>query len=471
MSIPILIICHNNYKYVENTIRQIGAANSAYLNDIIVVDNASSEESTVSYLSNLTHKIIRNENNGPWICGWCNTHIYSLMPDQFVLTDPDLEFNYKLPPDFIQRLSVLSNKYKCHKIGFALDIRDSDKMYDGVYAEDKTISQWESQFWTTQIEDPDYTLYKATIDTTFCLVNKSYVNDFNIRVADKFTAKHLPWYKESTLFNVYDTYVTYSNQSKHISSIAKHALSYVESKYTKVEKCGETFFIETRSSDPNLRFWTDIYHQWEPETFAIFDRFLSKDKYAIDIGGWIGSTCMYSARKSKGVFVVEADRHSFVDLQRNCLNNCENVVCVEKAIYSESDIDVVFGKNKYRDGATLNDSTSQIHGLAAACTDGERDDAYRVKTVAIADLFKQHKIDPITVSLIKVDIEGGEEHILDQLYAVHIEFGTPLYVSFHHTWWTNKNLDRFAWLTDAQKQRLHGHPFTSLLFERVQQLP
>lgn len=466
MSVPIVIICHNNYKYVENTIQQIGAANAAYLSDIIVVDNASYEKATVAYLSTLPHRIIRNANNGPWICSWCNAHIYDEMPDQFVLTDPDLEFNKALPPDFIQRLSDLSNKYKCHKVGFALDIRDSDKMYDGVYASEGTIAEWESQFWTTRIEDPDYELYAATIDTTFCLINKSCVNDFNLRVANQFTARHLPWYKESALYNVYDTYATYSNQSNHISTIAKHALSHIASKYTKIEKCGETFFIETRSTDPNLRLWTDIYHRWEPETFAIFDRYLSKDKYAIDIGGWIGTTCMYGARKSKGVYVVEADRDSFVDLQRNCANNCDNVVCVEKAIYDKSDADVVFGKNKFRSGATLNDSTSQIHTPVAptGVTTGVEAGTYIVKTITISDLFKQYAIDPATVSLIKVDIEGGEEHILDQLYAVHSEHKIPMYVSFHYTWWSDLNLDRFVWLTEEQKQRVRQEPFVSLLF-------
>ena len=70
----------------------------------------------------------------------------------------------------------------------------------------------------------------------------------------------------------------------------------------------------------------------------------------------------------------------------------------------------------------------------------------------------------MTVSLIKVDIEGGEEHILDQLYAIHSEHKIPMYVSFHHTWWSDKNLDRFVWLTDAQKQSVRREPFTSLLF-------
>lgn len=464
MSVPILVICHNNCKYVENTIKQIGAVDAAYLNDVIVVDNASTEEATVAYLSTLPYRIIRNANNGPWICSWCNAHIYDEMPDQFVLTDPDLEFNKALPPDFIQRLSVLSNKYKCHKIGFALDISDSDKMYEGICNFNKTVFDWESQFWTTRIENPEYTLYNAAIDTTFCLVNKSYVNEFNIRVADTFTAKHLPWYKECSLHNVYDKYKTYTNQTS-ISTIAKWALSHIKSKYTKIEKCGETFFIETRSTDPNLPFWTDIYHRWEPETFDIFDRYLSKDKYAVDIGGWIGTTCMYSARKSKGVYVVEADRDSFVDLRRNCLNNCENVVCVEKAIYCETDVDVVFGKNKFRGGATLNDSTSQIHTAApTGATTSVESGTYIVKTITISDLFKQYAIDPKTVSLIKVDIEGGEEHILDQLYAIHSEHKIPMYVSFHYTWWSDSNLNRFVWLTDAQKQSVRREPFTSLLF-------
>jgi hypothetical protein len=39
-------------------------------------------------------------NNGPWINETTNIHIYNDLPDQFIITDPDLQFNKNLPLNF-----------------------------------------------------------------------------------------------------------------------------------------------------------------------------------------------------------------------------------------------------------------------------------------------------------------------------------------------------------------------------------
>ena len=68
----------------------------------------------------------------------------------------------------------------------------------------KNIYDWESQFWNNKIIDKNYELYKANIDTTFCLINNNYINNgtSNIRIAGEFTAKHLPWYKNYIIDNI-----------------------------------------------------------------------------------------------------------------------------------------------------------------------------------------------------------------------------------------------------------------------------
>ena len=80
------------------------------------------------------------------------------------------------------------------------------------------------------------------------------------------------------------------------------------------------------------------------------------------------------------------------------------------------------------------------------------------------DIIHNYCIDISNISLIKVDIEGGEEYILNDLYDIHIKNNTPLYISFHYLWWNDKNLNRFIFLSEQQKKNIIEFPFISLLF-------
>ena len=228
--IPIIIVSYNNHLYVENTIKQIQKINSAYLQNILIMDNNSTEPDTILYIENIIKtsrvQVIRNKTNlGPWVSHYQNAHIYNMMPDKFILTDPDLEFNKDLPSNFIEVLEILSNKYPAGKLGFALKIDDySEDMFAGdTYFWGKNIYDWESQFWKNKIiNEKDYELYHADIDTTFALHNKKYFcgrNENSIRIAGNFTAKHLPWYKKKDLFNLYEKY----NLSKKTTTISTMA--------------------------------------------------------------------------------------------------------------------------------------------------------------------------------------------------------------------------------------------------------
>ena len=125
------------------------------------------------------------------------------MPEKFILTDPDLKFNKNVPTNFIEILSNLSDKYESSKIGLALDICDDEKMYQSIdYFNNKTICEWEKQFWKNKIEDSEYELYSASMDTTFCLINKKNINKKSIRVAGNFTAKLLILLKIIGVWNV-----------------------------------------------------------------------------------------------------------------------------------------------------------------------------------------------------------------------------------------------------------------------------
>ena len=46
MNIPIVIICYNNYKYVENTLKQIASINKDYYTNIIILNNMMQTKSS-----------------------------------------------------------------------------------------------------------------------------------------------------------------------------------------------------------------------------------------------------------------------------------------------------------------------------------------------------------------------------------------------------------------------------------------
>ena len=232
--IPIVIICFNNHKYVENTIQQLRTVNEAYIPQIIIMDNCSTNEDTRRFLDSTPIRVIRNEsNNGPWVSPSNNQHVYNEMPEKFILTDPDLGFNPNLPSNCIDILIRIADAHDASKVGFALDISDAHLFWKDNVINGKTIVEAESRFWVHRIPDTYYTLYRADLDTTFCLINKRFVdhNSRHIRIAGDFTAKHLPWYEKNAVYTVKENYENALGQLKH-SHTARIIISNTERDYT-----------------------------------------------------------------------------------------------------------------------------------------------------------------------------------------------------------------------------------------------
>lgn len=412
MNIPIIIPCYNNYRYVDNMILQLLNINKNIEKNIIIMDNKSTDIDTIKYLKSRTNVIFNNENKGPWITSNNNENIYNLLPDRFIITDPDLQLNPNIPHNFIDILSELSNKYHCSKIGFALDISDYDKMFDTKGSYGITVYEWERQFWRNKINDTEYELYHAQIDTTFALINKKG-RGYDIRIAGNFTAKHIPWYKDNLLLNVYDNYKINTNTTK-ISTISKIIKEYIEEKYYKVIKNDIFFFIDNNSSD--MYFWKDIYPLWNYETFYIFDKVLDINKIVIDIGAWIGATTIYASRKSKYIYAIEPDINHINTLKYNCKNNCNNYTIINEP------------------------------------------------TIDINNIIKRYNINHNDISLVNIDIRGNEEHILNELYDLYNIYKIKIYIKFYYSLWKNKDIDRFTFLSDSQKAKIKENSKFGLIF-------
>jgi hypothetical protein len=91
-----------------------------------------------------------------------------------------------------------------------------------------------------------------------------------------------------------------------------------------------------------------------------------------------------------------------------------------------------------------------------------KDSDVLTNTITLDEIIKKYNLN--NLSLIKVDIEGGEEHILNQLFEFSTSKKVPVYISFHYTWWNDKNLDRFTFLNVYQKKKIIETPFCSILF-------
>jgi hypothetical protein len=123
------------------------------------------------------------------------------VPLVFVLSDPDLELNPKMPLDAIDQLHALSVKYQRHRIGLALNIADYEQFLE---VDAKLIHDNEVPYWQNKIPDDSYELYVASTDTTFALHNRNFQDRWydNIRIAGDFTCKHLPWYHDYIRKNI-----------------------------------------------------------------------------------------------------------------------------------------------------------------------------------------------------------------------------------------------------------------------------
>lgn len=232
MEIPIIVVCYNNHRYVDNTLRQLKSCNPDLMNQVRIMDSKSTDPDTVAFLKSVSVPVIWNPtNSGPWLAPWVNADVYHSMPERFILTDPDLQLNPELPSDFVEQLCKISDRHQCAKVGFALDISDSDKMYPGRYSDGKRIWEWESRFWKDRVEDDEYEIYRGAVDTTFSLHDKRWDYYHNqMRVAGKFTAKHIPWYVNNPFYNNDELFAMYKN--KPFSTFGRVVLATIDPQAT-----------------------------------------------------------------------------------------------------------------------------------------------------------------------------------------------------------------------------------------------
>ena len=206
---PLIIPTFNNPTYLKRFIEQKSLDNFSSLE---IYDNNSSFPPMIQLLQEFEKRdninVHRLESNyGPHYV-LRNPEVYNTLPDIFCLSDPDIEFSSTLPRDFLEQLLTISNKYEFGKVGFAIAIPEIDVLETSqVFMDGQLwhVTDWEKQFWSNQIgaSEQGDKIFKTTIDTTFALYNKNFFSPSDrypaLRVAGRFTSRHLGFYKNSTI--------------------------------------------------------------------------------------------------------------------------------------------------------------------------------------------------------------------------------------------------------------------------------
>src|SRR5258708_34817363 len=84
----------------------------------------------------------------------------------------------------------------------------------------------------------------------------------------------------------------------------------------RVSRRGVSFDVISDRTDRYFWGWFDS-GVWEPETFEIFDSYVTPDTFFLDIGSWIGPTALYAASKARRVICLEPDPIAAAKLRCN----------------------------------------------------------------------------------------------------------------------------------------------------------
>lgn len=227
--IPIIIPAFNNPTYVRRMLVQLFAHD---LHDTIVIDNNSTAPEMQRSFFLAKNVVQLSENRGPHYI-FSEAREFDALPNIFCLTDPDLTFNRRLPNNFLNILVDLTEEFQIGKVGLALDISDQTNMRNDNFTNGETtckIWEWEEKFWTDNVGSTlsGEPIYRAPIDTTFAVYNKKYYSRERfyeaLRVAGRYTCKHLPWYNDNGIPEQESAYYASSQKcSVYFSSVQGRA--------------------------------------------------------------------------------------------------------------------------------------------------------------------------------------------------------------------------------------------------------
>ena len=182
MNVPVYVIVRDRVTDLKLLVEWLERAGH---DRIVLLDNDSEWPPALEYLEATPHQVVRlRENLGPQ-CLW---HLGA--PDEwFVYTDPDIVPLDDCPPDAVDHLRSLLDRYDYSKAGLGLFVDDLPKIPE---------LNWERSLHGADRWQGD--CYKAPVDTTFALYRPGVPWCIDaVRSGPPYEVRHMPWYRTREL--------------------------------------------------------------------------------------------------------------------------------------------------------------------------------------------------------------------------------------------------------------------------------
>lgn len=201
----------------------------------------------------------------------------------------------------------------------------------------------------------------------------------------------------------------------------------------KVTKNNVSFLVSGKFSEN--WFSKNSLDIWEPYTFYILDYYKDKiNGIYIDIGSWIGPTVLYATNIYKKVIAIEPDPIAVERLKENIkVNNFKNISLIEKALDSIDGYSLFGGNGEFGNSMSSLVIAGENYKLQAGFQSKlQHNYKMKVPSFTIESLINQENINIEEVSLIKMDIEGGEIILIPYLENFLNTYKPVLYISLHY---------------------------------------
>jgi glycosyltransferase involved in cell wall biosynthesis len=185
MKIPVIINNYNLLTWPKAMVEQMKSWEG--INEIIIIDNASTYEPLLEWYETNPCTIVRLEQNlgqaAPWKSGFVDT----LSGTYYAVTDPDLDLSGVNKRVISKCIKKLSRFPSLGKVGLSLDYEDvqpSSSYYNHMNNYEKPRQLGSRRF--------EGLLLDVAVDTTFAVYNVKQYFIGGASLLD--SAKHIPWY-------------------------------------------------------------------------------------------------------------------------------------------------------------------------------------------------------------------------------------------------------------------------------------
>jgi len=186
----------------------------------------------------------------------------------------------------------------------------------------------------------------------------------------------------------------------------KNLLEVIPSRLEKISfPDGEFMVVPEALSDRHKDFWKLYKDNWEKENLRAVSNFIDSNTTVIDLGAWVGPMTLYSAALgAKHVYAFEPDIRAHEFLQKNIAVNpkLQKNITLSKEAIAKIDGEIMLGPLS---GRPLGDSTTSTEGTNLT----------PVTAISVNTLRKECQIDTAKKLCIKIDIEGSEKYVLEDV--------------------------------------------------------